>query len=147
MPMTTFDQCDCGQRIPLGRWCARLGSGKYLGSLWTASEAAAIYGCAAHRMGVAMSKLFPKRHLRLGPDDDLGKPLWLYCVVLRPAFNQFFDTQPAQRIREIWREQHARREAVRLMAEAYADKTIPPIVKDQLARAAAALVRAQRAAL
>jgi hypothetical protein len=55
-------------------------------------------------MGVAMSKLFPKRHLRLGPDDDLGKPLWLYCVFPAP-FNHFFDTQPAQRIREIWREQ------------------------------------------
>jgi hypothetical protein len=134
--MRTADQCNCGQRIPLGRWCTRLGSGKYLGSLWTASEAAAIYGCAAHRMGVAMSSLFRKRHIRLGPDDDLGRPLWLYCVW---ASAPFFNTQPAGILRKLWREQHAQRETLSLLAEAYADKTVPPVLKDQLARAAAAL--------
>lgn len=132
----TVGRCNCGQRIPLGRWCTRLGSGKYLGPLWTASEAAAIYGCAAHRMGVAMNKVFPRRHLRLGPDDDLGSPLWVYCVW---ASASFFNTQPAEIIRKLWREQHQQREAISLMAEAYADKTVPPVLKDQLARAAAAL--------
>ena len=127
-------QCNCGQRIPLGRWCTRLGSGKYLGSLWTAAEASAIYGCAAHRMGVAMSKLFPKRHVRLGPDDNLGKPLWVYCVWPSASF---FNTQPAEIIRKLWREQHMQREALSLMAELHSDKNTSPVVKDRLARLAA----------
>jgi hypothetical protein len=96
-----------------------------------------MYGCAAHRMGVAMSKLFPKRHLRLGPNDHLGRPVWLYSVV--PSLFHFLNAEPAERIREIWRSQHEHREALSLMAEAYADKTVPPVIKDQLARAAAAL--------
>jgi hypothetical protein len=140
--MNVAEQCNCGQRIPLGQWCTRLGSGKYLGSLWTAAEAAAIYGCAAHRMGVAMNKLFRRRHLRLGPDDNLGRPLWLYCVW---AFAPFFSTQPAEIIRKLWREQHAQREAMSLMAQLHSDKNTPPIVKDQLARAAATLQRSQSA--
>jgi hypothetical protein len=117
--MNIADQCTCGQRIPLQRWCSRLGSWTHLGSLWTAAEAAAIYGCAAHRMGVAMNSLFPgRRHIRLGPDDDLGRPVWLYCV--QPAqHGGWFSAEEAQRLREIWRAQHA--------------------VKDQLARAAVAL--------
>jgi hypothetical protein len=134
--MTTAGQCNCGQRIPLSDWCTQLGSGKYYGSLWTASEAAEVYGCAAHRMGVAMSKLFPKRHVRLGPDDNLGKPLWVYCVW---SSAPFFGTQPAEIIRKLWRDQHERREALSLMAEIHQDQSTSPIVKDQLARAAVAL--------
>jgi hypothetical protein len=106
--------------------------------LWTASEAAEMYGCAAHRMGVAMSKLFPKRHIRLGPDDDLGKPQYLYCV-FRAPFDYFFFSQPADQIRTLWREQHHRREALSLMAEAYSDKTVPQLLRGQLARAAVTL--------
>jgi hypothetical protein len=123
--MNVAEQCNCGQHIPLQRWCARLGSGKYIGSLWTAAEAAEIYGCAAHRMGVAMNKLFRRRHVRLGPDDNLGRPLWLYCVW---ASAPFFSTQPAEIIRKLWREQHAQREFQAHMSN------------DQLARAATALV-------
>ena len=98
----------CGQQLRLSRWCAALASSEY--SLWTVRELAAICGCSAHRMGVAMSKLFPVRHIRLGPDGNLGRKRAIYCVWAAP-FNSFFFDQPANQLRKLWREQYAQRQA------------------------------------
>ena len=49
--------------------------------------------------------MFPRRYIRLGPDDNLGKPMWVYCVW---QGQHFFKTQPAKIIRKLWRDQHER---------------------------------------
>jgi hypothetical protein len=105
--MKTAHQCiTCGQRLPLQLWCKELRT--HPCSLWTAKQLAEIYGCSAHRMGVALSKLFRKRRVALGPDGSVGRKQELYCVWLAP-FNGFFRTLNPLHLRILWREQHSQR--------------------------------------
>jgi hypothetical protein len=96
----------CGRHLPLQLWCKQLRTQPY--SLWTAGELASIYGCSAHRMGVALSKLFRKRPVALGPDGRVGRKQKLYCVWPAP-FDVFFRTLDPGPLRILWREQSAQR--------------------------------------
>jgi hypothetical protein len=140
--LKTIDRCPhCGQRLPLAAWLRTQGR-----TLWTTAELVARYGGSEEYIGKEMSRLrFAKRSMRHRlPGGNLSKKRALYCV--KPeSFAQFKKATPSQLRSWLQRERYsetrarAQAEAYSIMAEAYADKTIPPIVKDRLARAAAAL--------
>jgi hypothetical protein len=134
------DRCPhCGQCIPLPAWLSAQSR-----TLWTTAELVERYGSEESAIGREMSRLgFEPKHIRQRlPNGNLSKKRVLYCVKPEsfPAFDKATPSQLRswlQRERNIEAVARAKDEAYSIMAEAYADKNVPPIVKERLAHLAA----------